>query len=224
MPLESRFGLSSPRYGQRSVHGLQHAIRAQTGPADTVWGQKLVRTRQQSSPNIAQVDSVDKRGQRIPPAAGSELPGWARFLVLGQLRARRGPLQAGSGRVRTKGGPKDGWLRSPHPSGGPWCFNGEFHFSAMLVPVAGAGLLLAAAARHAGSPHCPNQTRYTNRRTSYSSSVIRPLKTSSVAKGACPSLSPSMASKLAKTEEKGVATKRVCVCCIPSVSAHFSTP
>ena len=82
------------------------------GPTNTIWRQKLVKTRQKGSPFIARVDSAHEHGQWTPPAPVSELPGpvychfgpfWARFGPLGRAEAHHGQQAGVLGR---KGTPK----------------------------------------------------------------------------------------------------------------------
>ena len=85
--------------------------RAQVGPTDTIWGQKLVKTQRKGSPNIARVDSIRERGRRTPSAPVLEQPGpvfWWFWAGLGPPRAwpvgaRGGPPQAGDGDSGARG-------------------------------------------------------------------------------------------------------------------------
>ena len=125
MPSQSRFGPCSPRYDHFSVSHcttLSGPKRALIGPTDTIWGQKLVKTRQKGSPHIARVDFDHERSS----SRSFRAPCW---VIFGPVRARGGPSRAGSGRSGAKGHPEDGCLKSPNPSGGLQNPNGDFHFS-----------------------------------------------------------------------------------------------
>ena len=104
VPSELRFSRSSPRSGNFSVsdRGTQSGPEwAHTGPTDTIWGQKGVKTKQTGSPDIAKVDYVRGQRQWTPLAPVSEVlgrvlgfwgPSWA--LGLGPKRAQLGPTDA----------------------------------------------------------------------------------------------------------------------------------